>query len=316
MNAAVIGCGNIGGFYDTPSSDAILTHAHAFLDSKKTKLIACCDTNRDNLEKFRNIWGRDIHAYLSVNEMLQNEKIDIVVIAANTASHYEILQEILTNTKIKHIICEKPFVSNLDEYYKIYSLIHEKNPNLLINFIRCFDPSINRVKELILKEKLGKVLQFSSRVNKGLYHNGSHVLSLVEHLFGEITDFKAMNATILEGDAYGSFWIQTKTADGVLTNFDGSEFSLFEMEIICQRGVIKIHKSGFEIKVYKAKESKKINGTKELILYKEYPNTLQYYAKNSLNFLLKKNSKEQMESHLKLSAKLLKIRENLLQGAL
>ena len=38
MNAAVIGCGNIGGFYDTPSFDAILTHAHAFLDSNKTSL--------------------------------------------------------------------------------------------------------------------------------------------------------------------------------------------------------------------------------------------------------------------------------------
>ncbi len=153
---------------------------------------------------------------------------------------------------------------------------------------------------------------FSSRVNKGLYHNGSHVLSLVEHLFGEITDFKAMNATIFEDDAYGSFWMRTKTTDGVLTNFHGSEFSLFEMEIIFEKGVVKIHKSGFDIKAYIAKESKKVKGTKELRLYKEYPNTLQYYAKNSLNFLLKKNSKEQMESHLKLSQKLLKIKEELL----
>ncbi len=104
MNAAVIGCGNIGGFYDAPNSHEILTHAHAFLDSNKTKLIACCDTNRDNLEKFRTIWG--VRAYLSVREMLQNEKIDIVAIATNTASHYEILQEILINTQIKHIICE------------------------------------------------------------------------------------------------------------------------------------------------------------------------------------------------------------------
>lgn len=316
MNAAIVGCGNIGGFYDAPNSHEILTHAHAFLDSNKTKLIACCDTNRDNLEKFSNIWGRDIHAYLSVREMLQNEKIDIVAIATNTASHYEILQEILTNTKIKYIICEKPFVSNVDEYDKIYTSLHEKSPNLLINFIRCFDPSINKIKKLIEEEKLGKVLCFSSRVNKGLYHNGSHVLSLVEHLFGEITDFKAMNATIFEDDAYGSFWMHTKMADGVLTNFNESEFSLFEMEIIFEKGVVKIHKSGFDIKAYIAKESKKVKGTKELALYKEYPNTLQYYAKNSLSFLLKKNSKEQMESHLKLSYKLLKIKEDLLQGAL
>ncbi|MDD5157859.1 Gfo/Idh/MocA family oxidoreductase [Sulfurimonas sp.] len=314
MNAAIVGCGNIAGFYDTPDSDEILTHAHAFALCKITELIACCDINEMSLQKFSSVWRSDIRTYLSVDEMLKKEDIDLLVIASNTESHFDVLEKVLLKTDIKHIICEKPFVSNMREYSKIHELIEKKNPNLLINFIRCFDPSINGVKKLLEKGKLGAVLGFSARVNKGLYHNGSHVLSLVEHFFGEINKFEANGASVIDGDIYGSFWMQTKQTSGVLINFDSSEFSIFEMEIVCQKGVIKIQKSGFDIRVYKAKESKKVKGTKELKLHKKYPNSLKYYAKNSLEFLLDKNSKEQLEKHLSISSKLLKIRENLLKG--
>jgi predicted dehydrogenase len=314
MNAAIVGCGNIAGFYDTPNSDEILTHAHAFALCDKTKLVACCDISQASLQRFTSVWGSNINAYLNVDEMLKNENIDLIVIASNTESHYEVLEKVLLQTDIKHIICEKPFVSNMQEYSKISKLIQKKNPNLLINFIRCFDPSINRVKKLLEKGKLGSILGFSAKVNKGLYHNGSHVLSLVEHLFGEIVQFEANGRNVIDGDIYGSFWMQTMQTSGVLINFDGSEFSIFEMEIICQKGVIKIKKSGFDIRIYKAKESKEVKGTKVLKLDKKYPNTLKYYAKNSLKFLLNRNSKEQMKKHLDISRKLLNIKENLLKG--
>ncbi|MDD2357035.1 MAG: Gfo/Idh/MocA family oxidoreductase [Thiovulaceae bacterium] len=312
MNAAIVGCGNIAGFYDNPSTKQILTHAHAFLENKDTKLTACCDINELSLKNFTNIWGSDIRTYLDIDVMLKDEDIDIIVIATNTDVHYETLRKILLNTKIKNIICEKPFVSNIDQYNKIYELIEEKNPNLLINYIRCFDPSINRVKKLLKKEKFGKVLQFNGRFNKGLYHNGSHMLSLAEHLFGNISNLKAENLKILDDDLYGYFLVEAKRANGVLTNFSDTEFSIFEMEIICQKGIIKIYDSGFDIKAYMTKSSQTVSGTSQLELYKEYPNTLIYYAKNSLDFLLKKNSTKQQKKHLKLSYQLLKIKEELL----
>ena len=116
MNAAIVGCGNIAGFYDNPSTKQIVTHAHAFLENKNTKLIACCDINSVNLEKFTDIWGKNIRTYYDLDTMLRDVEIDIIVIATNTDTHYEILYKVLLDTKIKHIICEKPFVSNIDQY--------------------------------------------------------------------------------------------------------------------------------------------------------------------------------------------------------
>jgi len=311
LNAAIIGCGNIAGFYDTPTSKKILTHAHALMNSKQTKLIACCDINQNNLNTFVDVWGKNIRTYTKLEEMFEKESLDIIVIASITQTHYEILKTILQQTKIKHILCEKPFVSTIQEYGQIIPLIQEEEPNLLINYIRCFDPSLNKIKKLLEKKKLGNPLYFSTRINKGLYHNGSHMLSLVENFFGEITDFKTTNKKVINDDVYGSFWIQTKTIDGVLINSFENNFALFEMEIICQNGIVKISDSGFKIRVYAIDEV-----TKKLQIYKKYPNTLQFYAKNSLDYLLQKNSKKEMNKHLNFSYRLLKIKEDLLQGDL
>lgn len=316
MNAAIVGCGNIAGFYDTPSSDEVLTHAHAFALCDKTKLVACCDITQVSLQKFTAVWGSDIRTYLSVEEMLKHEDIDLIVIASNTESHYEVLEKVFSQTNIKHIICEKPFVSTIEEFESINKLIAEKNPNLLINYTRCFDPSINRVKKLLKKETLGKILHFSGRFNKGLYHNGSHMLSLAEHFFGVILELKSIFSKVVDDDLYGTYALKTKKASGIITNFLETNFSIFEMEIICENGIIKIYDSGFDIKIYKVENSKKVKGTTQLTLFKTLKQTLKYNTKNSLHFLLHKNSQKQRDKHLRLSLQLLEIKNELMKESI
>ncbi|MEA2091817.1 MAG: Gfo/Idh/MocA family oxidoreductase [Campylobacterota bacterium] len=312
LKAAVIGCGNIGGLYDTPTSKSITTHAHAYINHKNTKLRSCCDINIKNLQSFKNIWGRDINTYTSLEEMLKRESLDIVSIATDSSSHFEILKRLLS-TDIKYIICEKPFVSTLDELSQIQKLLKYSDKKLIINFIRCFDPTMKKVKKLIKSNKLGKVLSFNAFCNKGIYHNGSHLLSLIEYLMQDIKSIEVKNKFIKEDDIYGNFLLKTKNITGTVTNFDKTDFSIFTMNIVLEKGYIEINNSGFEVNVYKSKKSNRFKGFNHLRPYKKYKNTLKNYAMNSLKFLLTQKSNKQLKKHLSISRKLLVLRESFLK---
>jgi len=312
LKAAVIGCGNIGGLYDTPSSKSITTHAHAYVHHKSTKLHSCCDLNIKNLQNFQNIWGRNIKTYASLEKMLKKENLDIVSIATDTSSHFEILKRLLS-TDIKYIICEKPFVSTLNELYQVQKLLKHSDKKLIINFIRCFDPTMKKVKKLIKSNKLGAVLSFNAFFNKGIYHNGSHLLSLIEYLMQDIKSIEVTNKLIKENDIYGNFIVKTKSITGTITNFDKTDFSIFTMNIVLEKGYIEINNSGFEVNVYKSKKLDDFKGFKHLKQYKQYKNSLKNYAINSLKFLLEQKNNKQLKQHISISKKLLIIRDSFLK---
>ena len=58
--AAVVGCGNIGGFLDYPGDKKIVTHAHAYKAHGKFELASCCDIRQKALMDFKSRWGKGI----------------------------------------------------------------------------------------------------------------------------------------------------------------------------------------------------------------------------------------------------------------
>lgn len=121
-----------------------------------------------------------------------------------------------------------------------------------------------------------------------------------------------MNKEIYEEDIYGNFILNLEdNISGTINNFYQTNFSTLELTIVLEHGTIRISNSGFDIIVYKSKESK-FKDIKQLSLYKKYPNTLKYYAKHSLEFLLKGDTKVQLKKHLNISKKLLILKEKFL----
>ena len=52
LNALIIGAGSIGGLIDSPASDAVASHAHAYTLSPKTQLCAICEPSELNVFAF------------------------------------------------------------------------------------------------------------------------------------------------------------------------------------------------------------------------------------------------------------------------
>lgn len=311
LKAAIVGCGNIAGFLDSPSDMRVLTHAHAYQKHSDTSLMCICDPSVEQREKFVKRWGQEIRHYPSLKEMLTNEQIDILSICSPTAFHFEGMVEALNDKQIQTIICEKPFVQTQKEFDELAPLLNKSNKKVIINFLRRYDPSINRLHELIQKETLGKPLFFIGKFTKGLYHNGSHMLELIEHLCGGVQSLSSEDVCVKDDDLYGSFSLKTVSCPGTLHNFSGDNFALFELEIQFSKGRVLIKDSGHTIQIETVQPSKEYEGYLTLQPKETLDDTLRMNLYHTIDFAIHSKTENCFKTHLLLSKKLLEIKEKL-----
>ncbi|MED3792065.1 Gfo/Idh/MocA family oxidoreductase [Niallia alba] len=106
--------------------------------------------------------------YVDYKEMLADTEIDVIYIALPNHLHY-------TYTKLalgarKHVICEKPFTSNLDELKELESIARSKDLYLIEAITNQYRGNYLQIKELLPKLGDVKVVevnysQYSSRYN-------------------------------------------------------------------------------------------------------------------------------------------------------
>lgn len=87
-------------------------HILTYKSLKKVEKLVICDMNKDRLENAKKEFG--VEGYLSIKEMINNEKLDAVAICTPDPYHYEPLKDCIEHG-IKHILCEKPITTSLSE---------------------------------------------------------------------------------------------------------------------------------------------------------------------------------------------------------
>ena len=153
LRVAVIGCGNIAFFYDFGNKKKTLSYVSSVLKlSKYFDLVSVADKDKDKLNIIKNI-NQNIHFYNDYEKMLQNEKIDICVIATQNKFHYKILKAI-SYYNLKAVITEKPFVRKEHLAKEILKIYNKKKIILSINYSRRFSEEFNNIKKIIKKKKL------------------------------------------------------------------------------------------------------------------------------------------------------------------
>ena len=104
--------------------------------------------------------------YTDLNEMLDDPMIDIVYIASPNSLHYVYAKQILN--KGKHVICEKPFTSNLKQCEELFALAEEKGRFIFEAIITIHEPNFAKIKDLLpnlgnIKLVHSNYSQYSSR---------------------------------------------------------------------------------------------------------------------------------------------------------
>ena len=90
---------------------------------KKLEIDACADINKDAASKLSSEYG--IPRVLSVDEILNDPSIDIIINLTPPQFHVELSKKILNAGK--HLFSEKPFAANLEDARSILELAKEKN---------------------------------------------------------------------------------------------------------------------------------------------------------------------------------------------
>ena len=85
--------------------------------------------------------------YTDLNEMLDDPMIDVVYIASPNSLHYVYAKQILN--KGKHVICEKPFTSNLKQCEELFALAEEKGRFIFEAIKTIHMPNFKKIKSLL-----------------------------------------------------------------------------------------------------------------------------------------------------------------------
>lgn len=309
ISCGIVGAGSIGGLIDSPKSSNIASHAHAISKHQNCYLTAICEPNKNNEVEFKKRWG-EIKSYSSLEPLLENESVELLIIASPTKQHSQDILKALYIHTLEMILCEKPLVASYEELVSLKEALLQSDKKILINLTRRYDPSFIKIANDIASNKWGKTLHFQATFTKGLLHNGIHMLGVLEHFFGETISIKTLDAECFDGDISGNFALELKDAKGVVSSMRDVSYSTFELTIWFENSKIEIRDGGTKIDIYTKKPSAKHEGYFVLEHQESLKNSLNFYALNSLDFLLqtdKTRCRAILKEHIALHEKIFKI---------
>lgn len=283
-NVVIVGSGNIGAFYDDPSSENILTHAHAFKKHSGFNLLGFVDINIDKARRAAEVWGTNY--YSSIEEVFAIHDIDVVCIAVPDLYHFEYLQKIAL-LKPRIVFAEKPLVQNFEQAKKILELYNKDNMSIQVNYSRRFVPEFIELAQKIRDNYYGEFVTGVGYYGKGFLHNGSHMLDLLKFFFDDIklysvhkksTDFYANDpcvaATLLINKGIYS-----------LNYIPCNLYEIFELDLLFNNARLRIVNEGYKIIEYYKKSNTIFSDYTNLVKNKEVHTRLSramYFAADNI----------------------------------
>ena len=149
---------------------------------KQNEGISCVAMYSSNVEHAKNLKEKyEVEkVYTDLDEMLNDSEIDCVYVASPNSLHFE--QSLKALKAGKHVICEKPFTSTLEEFDILSNYAREHSLFLFEAIVTAHMPNYLKIKEQI--SRLGTIRmvqcnfsQYSSRYDKFLNGETPNVFS-------------------------------------------------------------------------------------------------------------------------------------------
>lgn len=169
----------------------------------------------------------------SIEEMLEDDSIQLVVVATPSAAHFEHARQCLEAGK--NVVIDKPFTLTSEEARKLIELARERKLLLTAYQSRRWDGDFLTLKAILASGKLGRIVTFENRLDRFraearlerwrenggpgggiLFDLGPHLVDQATTLFGDpenvFADVRMDRESSVVDDA---FTIQLKFASGV-----------------------------------------------------------------------------------------------------
>lgn len=198
IHVGIIGCGNIG-----------KVHAEVLQNMEEVKIEAFADEKLINASRYAKQYGtKETCVYTSLAQMLDKKQLDVLHICTPHYIHVPMASEALRRNL--HVFMEKPPAISEREFLSLKNTKKEYEKEIGICFQNRYNETTQRVHDILIQKKLGKVLgarAFVTWNRKREYYENSewrgkwstegggllinqaiHTLDLLTYFFGEAKD--------------------------------------------------------------------------------------------------------------------------------
>lgn len=205
LNFALVGCGRIA-------------KRHSELlglgQIKGAKLAAACDLIEDKARKIGEQFS--VPYYTDMHQMMQNEKVDVVVVLTESGNHAKNVVDLARYGK--HIVVEKPMALTLDDADAMIQACDKTGAKLFVVKQNRFNVPVVKLREALEQGRFGKLVLGTVRVRwcrpqdyydqapwRGtwamdggvLTNQASHHVDMLEWMMGDVESVFARSATAL-----------------------------------------------------------------------------------------------------------------------
>ncbi|MDT8375587.1 MAG: Gfo/Idh/MocA family oxidoreductase [Mariprofundaceae bacterium] len=313
LRAVIVGCGWVAGGYDhADASSEIRTHAKAYALDDRVDLLAACDSDREVVQKFCQVWDVP-HSFTDVREMLRSIEPDIVSICAPDEMHFELLEMCLDFPSIRGVWCEKPLATKSEGCSGLLDRYHEANVSLLVNYMRSYCGEYLRLKKRLLDGEFGTIKKAVASYTKGIMHNGSHAMHLLLDWLGEPERFHVSHAFVdhFPDDPTVDACLMFGAVPVYLIGLDERDFSHFTLTLFTERGQISLDEFGRKLNIRTVLDTPQASGHKVLGVAETYETGLATAMADVLSTLIAAVQNRGVKGDALSALKTLEITENL-----
>jgi len=152
MNCAIVGCGYVADFY-----------LSTVKNYESIKLLGVYDNDPIRLKQFCNHYS--LKPYSSLEEVLNNEKIELIINLTNPKSHFEVTKKSLESGK--HVYSEKPMAMNYESAKKLSEIANLNGLVLSCAPCNLLSPSSRALFKILERGYIGDILLVYANFDAG-----------------------------------------------------------------------------------------------------------------------------------------------------
>ena len=165
VRIGVLGCGHWG-----PN------HIRVFSSMRRAgaRMVVAADRDEVRREHIGSLYPW-VRVEQEAEAVLDDPEVDAIIVATPVHTHYPFARQALL--KGKHVLVEKPFVTEVEQARELIELARRAGRVLMVGHTFEYAAAVNQIRTMLVEDKLGDILYIrSERVNLGLFQKDINVL--------------------------------------------------------------------------------------------------------------------------------------------
>lgn len=222
------------------------THVGAITANPRCDLVGGADIDQERRELFREQWGCEA-VYDDPRLMLIETRPDILIVATHPDSHLAYVSAAVS-AAVPVAICEKPLADTLFEARGIAALHRRGKITVVTNHERRYSADYMRAQEAVTDGRYGRLLSVkgslyfgrTTRRDRMLLHDGTHLVDAINYLTGEPTRFVRRYGRLRSREGSSFLLGRSGTLPVLLEVGSERDHLVFEVELSFESGRIRL----------------------------------------------------------------------------